>query len=87
VSGPRDARITGAELAPLLAQEEGQFLEFKSLWDRSTATPSSLDRRQARFLKTEGVRRGARYLPVLSFGDASSGERVMGLAKALRHRS
>jgi ATP-dependent DNA helicase RecG len=48
VSGPREARITATELVALLAREEGQFLEFKSLWDRSTAPPSPLDRRQAR---------------------------------------
>jgi ATP-dependent DNA helicase RecG len=37
-----------AELRDLLAREEGQFLELKSLWDRETAPPKLLARRSVR---------------------------------------
>lgn len=37
-----------AELRDLLGREEGQFLEFKSVWDRETAPPRLLGRRTVR---------------------------------------
>jgi len=37
-----------SELRALLAREEGQFLEFKSLWDRGTTPPSPCNRRAVR---------------------------------------
>lgn len=43
-----DTHITESELRGLLDREEGQFLEFKSLWDLTGGTRRVLDRRKAR---------------------------------------
>lgn len=40
--------LTLDELRRLLEREEGQYLEFKSLWDRSGDPPRLLDRREVR---------------------------------------
>ncbi len=40
--------FTEAELRDLLARDEGQFLEFKSVWDRSGDRPKHLSRRAVR---------------------------------------
>ena len=43
VLGPLDGTLfTEGELRALLQREEGQFLELKSLWDRSGSVPRSL---------------------------------------------
>src|SRR5581483_7239150 len=41
------------ELRSLLNQPEGQFLEFKSVWDRTTAKPKQLSRRVVRDMIAE----------------------------------
>lgn len=43
------------ELRALLARDEGQFLEFKSLWDREGSKPRALSRRAVRDLIAEQV--------------------------------
>lgn len=50
-----DPLFTEAELRALLDREEGQFLEFKSLWDRSEAERRVLPRRRARDFVAEHV--------------------------------
>jgi ATP-dependent DNA helicase RecG len=40
--------LTAGEVRALVQRDEGQFLEFKSLWDLSGAKPKSLDRRTVR---------------------------------------
>jgi ATP-dependent DNA helicase RecG len=40
--------LTAGEVRALVQRDEGQFLEFKSLWDLSGANPKSLDRRTVR---------------------------------------
>jgi hypothetical protein len=47
--------FSDSELRALLEREEGQFLEFKSLWDLSAGSRHALDRRQARDLVAESV--------------------------------
>ncbi len=39
---------TEAEIRELLARDEGQFHDFKSVWDRTTDQPRLLDRRMVR---------------------------------------
>lgn len=51
----REAVFNKAELAELLRHDEGQFLEFKSLWERSGPNPRPLDRRKVRDLIAEYV--------------------------------
>jgi ATP-dependent DNA helicase RecG len=55
VSTSNHTLFTEPELRALLEREEGQFLEFKSLWDLSAASRRSLDRRQARDTVAEYV--------------------------------
>ncbi len=50
-----DTLFTEQELRALLEREEGQFLEFKSLWDQSERPPGPLDWRQARDVVAESV--------------------------------
>ncbi|MBI1852915.1 MAG: putative DNA binding domain-containing protein [Planctomycetes bacterium] len=50
-----DALFTELEVRSLLERDEGQFIEFKSLWDLREATPKTLDRRQARDFVAENV--------------------------------
>lgn len=59
-----------AEVRILLQRDEGQFLDFKSLWDRSTAAPRTLDRRQVRDTIAE-------YLA--AFANADGGTLVLGV--------
>ena len=40
--------LSADEVSTLLQRDEGQFLEFKSLWDRSGPEPMALDRRKVR---------------------------------------
>lgn len=40
--------LTSAEVASLLTRDEGQFLEFKSLWDREGVVPRPVRRRRVR---------------------------------------
>ena len=40
--------FSDTELRALLQREEGQFLEFKSLWNRDTTSRKVLDRRKVR---------------------------------------
>jgi len=62
--------FTEAELRALLSRDEGQFLEFKSLWDRSVEPPTALDRRKVR----DGI---AEY--VAAFANADGGTLVLGV--------
>jgi ATP-dependent DNA helicase RecG len=62
--------LTESELRSLLAQEEGQYLEFKSVWDRSGKTPKQLPRRTVRDTIAEVV--GA-------FANADGGTLVIGV--------
>lgn len=48
MSPGRSGSISEREVRSLLAREEGQFLEFKSLWDQSGEHRRVLDRRQVR---------------------------------------
>lgn len=50
-----EPRLSESELRDLLQREEGQFLEFKSVWDRSGAKPARLKRRAVRDLIAETV--------------------------------
>jgi len=58
------------ELRALLEREEGQFLEFKSLWDQSNDPPRPLDRRKARDLCAEYV---------AAFANADGGTLLLGV--------
>jgi ATP-dependent DNA helicase RecG len=66
----QDPIFTEVELRRLLEREEGQFIEFKSLYDRSQPTPRPLDRRQARDLTVEYV---------AAFANADGGTLVLGV--------
>ena len=59
-----------SELRALLEREEGQFLEFKSLWDLSTGSPHSLNRRTARDFVAECV---------AAFANADGGTLLLGV--------
>lgn len=61
---------TVEELRALLEREEGQFLEFKSLWDRGTSPPATLDRRAARDFVAEVI---------AAFANADGGVLVLGV--------
>ncbi len=62
--------FTEAELRNLLQQDEGQFLEFKSLWDLSGDTRSVLDRRAVRDVIAEYV---------AAFANADGGTLLLGV--------
>ena len=62
--------FTEPELRALLEREEGQFLEFKSLWDLSGNSRRALDRRQARDIVAEHV---------AAFGNADGGILLLGV--------
>ena len=47
--------LTEEELRDLVSRDEGQFLEFKSAWDRSSDTPKQVRRRAVRDAITESV--------------------------------
>ncbi len=59
-----------AGLRVLLQRPEGQFLDFKSLWDRRTTPPKVLERRQVRDLIAEHV---------AAFANADGGTLVLGV--------
>lgn len=66
----KEPLFTDAEIRDLLSRDEGQFLEFKSLWDKTTATPSPLDRRQARDHIAEAI---------AAFANADGGTLLIGV--------
>ncbi|HSW29068.1 MAG TPA: ATP-binding protein [Longimicrobiales bacterium] len=68
--GPAGPLFTVAELALLLDRDEGQFLEFKSLWDLSGGSRRSLGRRKARDLVAEYV---------AAFANAEGGTLLLGV--------
>ncbi len=51
----RPVSLTEAELRELLRRGEGQFLEFKSVWDQATPEPRLLSRRTVRDMIAESV--------------------------------
>ena len=59
-----------SELRALLEREEGQFLEFKSLWDQSVGSRRTLDRRKARDFVAECV---------AAFANADGGTLLLGV--------
>ncbi|MBI5627686.1 MAG: ATP-binding protein, partial [Candidatus Rokubacteria bacterium] len=59
-----------SELRALLEREEGQFLEFKSLWDQSVGSRRTLDRRKARDFVAEYV---------AAFANADGGTLLLGV--------
>ncbi|MBE3132988.1 MAG: ATP-binding protein, partial [Acidobacteria bacterium] len=65
-----DLLFTEQELRNLLERDEGQFLEFKSLWDLSTGSRHVLDRRQARDFVAEHV---------AAFANADGGTLLLGV--------
>ena len=62
--------FTADEIRGLLAHDEGQFLEFKSLWDREQTGPHPLERRKVRDLIAENV---------AAFANADGGTLVLGV--------
>ncbi len=70
VSSAGEAIFSEGELRALLEREEGQFLEYKSLWDLSTDTRRSLDRRKARDIVAEYV---------AAFANADGGTLLLGV--------
>lgn len=58
------------EICSLLEREEGQFLERKSLWDRSSGEPRPLDRRAVRDFIAECV---------AAFANADGGDLLLGV--------
>lgn len=62
--------FTADEIRGLLAHDEGQFLEFKSLWDREQPGPHPLDRRKVRDMIAENV---------AAFANADGGTLVLGV--------
>lgn len=62
--------FTETELRRLLEMDEGQYLEFKSLWDRSGDHPSPLPRREVRDLITECI---------AAFANADGGTLILGV--------
>jgi ATP-dependent DNA helicase RecG len=69
VTGTRALLLSEAELRALLQREEGQFVEFKSLWDQRPGVRRALDRRQARDMVAEHV---------AAFANADGGTLVLG---------
>lgn len=70
MSALNEVLFTETELRALLEREEGQFLEFKSLWDLSTDTRRPLERRKARDLVAEYV---------AAFANADGGTLLLGV--------
>ena len=70
MKGAEDALFAESELRKLLHREEGQFLEFKSLWDRSFDAPRAVDRRKARDFVAEYV---------AAFANADGGTLLLGV--------
>lgn len=66
----RDALLSEAELQALLLRDEGQFIEFKSLWEQRPGARRPLDRRQARDMAAEYV---------AAFANADGGTLVLGV--------
>ena len=64
------ALFTESELRALLDREEGQFLEFKSLWNQSRDPPRPLERRKARDFVAESV---------AAFANADGGTLLLGV--------
>ena len=62
--------FTENELRELLQQDEGQFLEFKSLWDLAGGTRKVIDRRAVRDMIAEGV---------AAFANADGGTLLLGV--------
>lgn len=62
--------FTEAELRALLQREEGQVLDFKSLWDKATSPPRVVDRRAVRDWIAEYV---------AAFANADGGTLVLGV--------
>jgi ATP-dependent DNA helicase RecG len=62
--------FTESELRSLLQQDEGQFLEFKSLWDRSGGTRKVLERRIVRDMISQCV---------AAFANADGGTLLLGV--------
>ena len=59
-----------SELRALIEREEGQFLEFKALWDQSVGSRRTLDRRKARDFVAECV---------AAFANADGGTLLLGV--------
>jgi len=70
VSPANDPIFTEDELRSLLDREEGQFLEYKSLWDLSDDTRRPLNRRKARDIVAEYV---------AAFANADGGTLLLGV--------
>jgi ATP-dependent DNA helicase RecG len=66
----QDSILTEDELRRLLEREEGQFIEFKSLFDQSDDSPHPLDRRRSRDVACEYV---------AAFANADGGTLLMGV--------
>lgn len=66
----QDLLFAETELRALLTRKEGQFIEFKSLWDRSQDKPHALKRRQARDTVAEYV---------AAFANADGGTLILGV--------
>ena len=64
-----DLSLSADELRVLLQREEGQFLEFKSLWDLSGPKPKILGRRKVRDMIVENV---------AAFANADAGTLILG---------
>src|SRR6266511_2423140 len=64
------APLSESELRALLTREEGQFLEFKSLWDLSGGTRRPIERRVVRDVIAENV---------AAFANAEGGTLVLGV--------
>jgi ATP-dependent DNA helicase RecG len=62
--------FTASELRGLLQEDEGQFLEFKSLWDREGGVQKTLDRRAVRDMIAECV---------AAFANADGGTLLLGV--------
>jgi len=62
--------FTETEIKDLLKREEGQFLEFKSLWDRESGALKSLSRRTVRDIIAEYI---------AAFANADGGTLVLGV--------
>lgn len=67
---PLGSLYSETELRTLLRQDEGQFLEFKSLWDRSGAKARTLDRRSVRDTIAEYI---------AAFANADGGTLLLGV--------
>lgn len=70
MSATGNTLFTEPELRALLEREEGQFLEFKSLWDLSAGSRRTLDRRKARDFVAECV---------AAFANADGGTLLLGV--------